>query len=348
MYNIILSHIKNRKKFNILRKQYENKLTQDELIFIKSVLFKIKRCVINENVIVLGYIYWLYFFKIINIDDKIIDNEEREKIRFLEKSFRYENSWEFKKYLESIFEIEKDLLKLKLRIKSTILSFWDKYLYLIPNKKNYFKAIWYAIPFLTMKWSKILSIFQDTYFERLYEEQYIKTKKFYKKKINTIEFPWEHINMLVNDLSDLMYETNILWKTKIRRKSYFSLYNKLKRKKHQNIYDILWIMIVFKNLIELNKFIATFEKKFIYIEKKDYIKNPKKNWYKSIHYKFMTMYRNKDLWVELQLKTQYIEKQLEWVNIKSHYNYTMNEKKWDSKFIEVTAWYKILKEYIKK
>jgi len=348
MHNIILNNIKDRKKFTFLREEYEDKLTEDELTFIKYVLFKLKRCVWSEHVVVFWYLYWLYNFWIIDIDNKIISKEDKKNIKALEESFIYENSWEFEKYLHSVFEMDPDILKLKLRIKSTILNFWDKYIYLIPNRKNYFKAIWYIIPFLTMKSWKVLSIFQDSYFEKLYNEQFIKTKKFYQKKINKIEFPWEHINMLVNDLSDLMYDTNILWKTRIRRKSYFSLYNKLKRKKHQNIYDILWVMIVFKNLEELDKFVKIFENKFIYIEKKDYIKNPKKNWYKSIHYKFMTMYRNKDLWVELQLKTQYIEKQLEWTNIKSHFNYSMQEKKWDSRFIEVTEWYKILKEYIKK
>ncbi len=348
MDNIILKNIENKQKLSELRTKYEKSFTKDELMLIKSISYKLKKCNLCEEIIVFCYLYWLYFFKIIEIDNVFIDKEDRKRIEILGKSFKYENSWEFKKYLISVLEMDSDLFILKMRIKSVVISFWDKFLHLIPNKKNYIKSIWYIIPLLTMKWSKVLSLFQDIYFEYLYKEQFYEVKKFYQKRIKKIEFPWEHLNKIINEFSDIMYDENIIWKTRIRRKSYFSLYNKIKRKKHQNIYDILWIMLIFPKISDLNKFTKVFEKNFIYIEKKDYIKSPKKNWYRSIHYKFMTMYRNKEIWVELQVKTQSIEKQLEWTNIKSHYNYSMNEKKWDSTFKEVTNWYKILKEYIRK
>jgi ppGpp synthetase/RelA/SpoT-type nucleotidyltranferase len=348
MDNIVLTNPWNKNNFNKLRAKYESNFNKDELILIKSFLYKLKRCSINENIIIFWYLYWLYFLKIIDIDSIDINKEDRKKIEILEKTFIQENKWEFEKYLKWLFEIDWDLFIFNIRFKSTILSFNDKYMYLIPNKKNYIKSIWYIIPLLTMKWSKVLSIFQDMYFETLYKEKFENIKKFYQKQIKKIEFPWEHLNKLINDFSDIMYEENILWKTRIRRKSYFSLYNKIKRKKHQNIYDILWIMLVFKDIIDLQKFIKTFENTFIYIQKKDYIKTPKKNWYKSIHYKFMTMYRNIEIWVELQVKTQHIEKQLNSSNISSHFNYSMKEKKWDSIFKEVSCWYKILNEYLKK
>lgn len=345
MDKIILKNLKDKKKFNELKERYEDNLTKDELILIKSFLYKLKNCNLSENIITFWYLYWLYFLRKIDINNIYINDDDKKKIELLEKLFKYENSWKFEEYLNLLFKINNDLFIFKIRLKATILSFNDKYMYLIPNKKNYIKSIWYIIPLITMKWSKILSLFQDTYFEFLYKEKFEEIKKIYQKKIKKIEFPWEHLNKIINDFSDIMYDINIIWKTKIRRKSYFSLYNKIKRKKHQNIFDILWIMLIFQNMNDLNKFINKFEENFIYIQKKDYIKKPKKNWYRSIHYRFMTMYRNKEIWVELQVKTQHIEKQINWTVLKSHYNYSMKEKKWDSIFKEVSAWYKILKKY---
>ncbi len=342
------NYIDNIDTIQKIRKKYKNKLSKNQLNIINIILIKLKQHIEDEEIFLVWYIYMLIFFKIINIKNEKIDNKIKEKIELLENSFYYESNWKYKKFLETIFIMNDDLLLLQMRIKATIIKNWDYIKNIIPNQKDYCKSIWYFIPFLTMKWIDSLSFFQDIYFERFYEKQYIKTKKIYLKKIKQIEFPWEHLNKIVNDLSNIMFKNNILGITKIRRKSYFSVYNKIKRKKNEDMFDILWIKIIFKNMIELNNFVKHFEKHFMYVQKKDYFNNPKKNWYKSIHYKFITMYENKEIWVELQIKTLKIEKTLKCSPIISHYTYTVNEKKWDSIFKEVHEWYKILEEYRKK
>lgn len=348
MHNITLTDEKFIKIFDELKLNFEKKFSEDELVFLRTFLYKLKKCINNEEIIIFWYIYILYKFNIIKINNSYINENYRERISDIENILKYQSEWKYHDFLIWCFKLQGDEFKLLMRYFATIINFWDTYIYLIESKKYFYPSLWYLIPYLTMRWSKILSLFQDAYFEKLFKEKYNKTKKFYQNRIKKIEFPWEHLNTIINDFSDIMFDINIIWKTKIRRKSYFSLYNKIKRKKHHNIFDILWIMLVFANMNDLNKFIKEFEHRFVYIEKKDYIKNPKKTWYQSIHYKFMTMYRNKEIWVELQVKTMHIEKQIEWTDIKSHYNYSMNIKKWEYIFKEVTHWNKILKDYIKK
>ena len=348
MYDKWFNYINEIKTIQKIREKHEYKLSKNQLKITNIILLKLKQYFENEEIFLVWYTYCLIFFNILDLNTEKIDKKIKDKVLLLKKSFEHEQKWEYKEFLETLFVMDNDLLLLKMRIKATIITSWNYFLNFFPNQKNHYKSIWYFIPFLTMKWLDSLSFFQDLYFEKFFSEQYKKTKKFYLKKLKQLEFPWEHLNKIVNDLSNIMFKNNILWITKIRRKSYFSIYNKLKRKKNEDMFDILWIKIIFKNMSVLNKVVKHFEKHFIYIQKKDYFKNPKDNWYKSIHYKFMTMYQNQEIWIELQIKTLAIEKTLKFSSIISHYTYTVNEKKWDSIFKEVHEWYKILEDYKKK
>jgi (p)ppGpp synthase/HD superfamily hydrolase len=64
---------------------------------------------------------------------------------------------------------------------------------------------------------------------------------------------------------------------KMRKKSYFSIFNKIKRKQNADFLDSIGVRLIFKDLEDLRKYEEVFEDKFVYSKKKDYILNPKKN-----------------------------------------------------------------------
>lgn len=137
------------------------------------------------------------------------------------------------------------------------------------------------------------------------------------------------------------------WTINLRKKSYFSLYSKYNRKKDKNVTDSIWVRIIFSSLKKLNMFKKQFETDYLYIKKKDYIKSPKENWYKAIHYSYINPFRNWEILVELQIKTKEMENEIvNDTNSLSHYCYTINSNKWDPLFKEVLEWYKIMSNYL--
>jgi len=333
-----------QERFDNLLYVESKKLTDDQYLLIKIIMIHYKKYSTNEYYLLLALLRGLVFFKGLDINDKCIEDSDREKLIILSESFSYEIWWDREKYLASVLKMSNNLFLLKMIIKYTILSFEDKYIDLIPNIWNYYKSIWYIIPYLTLKEINLLWFFQDKYFEKVYPKEFSYTKKHYFKKINNTIIPWEYLVYVVNNLSDLMSKAWVIWRIKLRKKSFFSVYNKLIRKATQQIDDSIWIRVIFSNTDEINIFTWFFEDICFCVKKKDYIKKPKKNWYKSIHYTYLSPYEDRELKIELQLRTTKIDKQIKKTKDLSHYTYTLKENKWADLFEEVHLWY----DYINK
>lgn len=337
-----------QKIFDNLSSLYLEDIPNKYIVLYKNFIIRLKKHSRDENTIILATLHGLISLWKVDINDSLISDYFREKLRVLEKSYRYEMDRDKEAFLKNIFEMDYDIFLVKMVIKLTILSYWKEYLDLIENKKNYYKSAWLLIPYLTLRESKFLGFFQDAYFKNLFPRKYKKTKNFYFKKIKKLEIPWEHLISILNNLTETMSEANVIWKTKIRRKTYFSIYNKMQRKKEEDIFDLLWVRVIFNSIQELKKFQEIFERKYIFIKKKDYILNPKKNWYQSLHYRFISLFRDLEIMVELQLRTDRMDRDIHWNNQISHYNYTLSKNKWSDEFKEVNFGLKYLNKYIKK
>jgi len=339
MEEIIIKNEKQKKRFDKLYNENKSLISCDLKLLIKNVIIIFKRHSNNEELIVLALIYWLLYFSIIKNNHIIITKKDLENLEIIRKTFKLEVDWDFKYFLENVLKMDKDLFLLKIIIKYNVLSFEKKFINIVDNPKNYYKSIWYIIPYLTYLESPLLWFFQDIYFKKVYPTKFEKIRKYYIDKINKIEFPWEHMFFIVNNISDLMNGAWIIWKTQVRRKTYFSIYNKLNRKKWVWLLDTIWIRVIFWSMEDLNNFYELFESKYVFLNKKDYINNPKENGYQSLHYKYISPYRDTQILVELQLRTMEMDKKIKENNSLSHFEYTVKQNKWSKLFKEVNIWY---------
>lgn len=340
MEEIIIKDLDLQKKFYILWDQNKKYVNTDIELLIKNIIVLFKRHSHNEEMVLLWLLYWFLYFWFIDENHEFICEKQSKYIKTLKKSFEYQQNWEFKKYIDINLKMDNDLFLFQTTIKYCILSFEDKFLFLIEKPNNYHKSIWYLLPFLTYKDSPFLGFFQDVYFKKVYPNKYEKTKKIYIEKITKIEFPWEHVFTVVNNTTNLMWEAWVIWKTQIRKKTYFSIYNKMIRKKWEWVMDTIGMRIIFEDLEKLEKFKKEFEKKYVFIVKKDYIKCPKKNWYKSLHYKYISPYRDTQIMVELQIRTIDMDFEIKNNEKISHFQYTISNKKWAKLFKEIHKWFK--------
>jgi len=334
--------------FDNLERLYFNRATDKYCILYMNFVIRLKLYSRDEASIILVIFHWLLLIGKIKMDNPLISDYFREKLIILEKSYKHQRNWDREAYLKSIFEMDHELFIVEMIIKLTILSYWNEYIDLIENKKNYYRFAWLLIPYLKLKESKFLGFFQDIYFKNLFPWKYKKTQYFYFKRFNQLELPWEHLMSILNNLTDTMSYANIIWKIKVRRKTYFSIYNKMKVKKGDEIFDILWVRIVFNSIGDLKKFDEIFEQKYVIIKKKDYILHPKNNWYESIHYRFLSLYWSANIMVELQIRTDKMDREIHWDAEISHFSYTLNNKKWSKEFEDVNFGMEYLNKYIEK
>ena len=336
------------KKYNYLYISFYSNLSEHEKKLVNIVSIRYKKICLDEYYLYFISLYWLLFFKKIDLNSRFIDDKDRESFYYLYDSFRLEIEWNHREFLYSILAMPRELSKIKNILKFCLISFDKELLPLVSKNINYIKSIWYIIPMLTYNDSWLLPFYQDYYFKRLYKSQYKETEKYYKDRFNNIWYKWSEFIIIstVNDINKTFLENNITWRLDLRKKSLFSIYNKLKRKGGWDVLDIIWVRVIFPNIDFLYKFLEDFENKNIYIKKKDFITNPKENWYQSIHYNYINTYKDCEISIELQLRTEEMDR-----NIKeklSHYDYTLNKNKWNEEFREVYLWHKYLEEFIPK
>ncbi len=335
-----------KERFDNLYNNYSKFISNDLNLLIKNVIVIFKRHSDNEEYMVLALMYWLMYFSLIDEKHELVRKKDIKKIKQIKLSFEYEMKWDYKNFLEELLKMDNDLFLLKIIIKYSILSFEKKFINIVDNPTNYYKSIWYIIPYLTFKESPFLWFFQDIYFKKVYPKKFQKIRKYYIDKINKVEFPWEHMFTIVNNISELMWEAEVIWKTKVRRKTYFSIYNKLIRKKWVSILDNIWMRIIFQKEKELKQFADHFEEKYVFINKKDFITTPKANGYQSLHYRYISPYRDTQVMIELQLRTVEMDKEIHSSDKISHFIYTVKQNKWSKHFKEVHLWYNYILKHI--
>lgn len=349
MDEIRFQNQKLEKKFKRIFEDYKKRLQPSHEKLIKITVIQYKKYSDNEYFMYLWLIYWLVYFKYINLDSPALKEQDKKYVIQLLENLEHEIQGRIEPFLDGLYEMEDDLLIFKLTIKKTFLTFEKEFMWWISNPKTYIESPGYIIPFLTLKRSPLLSFYQDYYFKKNFTNEYFETRKYFINKIWKSGFPWEYLISILDDLNIIMQRLWVIWRIKFRKKSYFSLFNKLQRKQWWNVLDFLWARIIFDNKREIYKFIEEFEKNHVYTKKKDYIKNPKPNGYQSIHYNFVCTHNDLEFLVELQIRTQKMHCKI--LNDKdiSHYNYTINENKWSNLFKEVHIWHKyMLKHFNKK
>lgn len=339
MWDITIQNKKIEKKFSAFYDLHFDKLDCDQQKLIRIVILRYKKLGYNDYYILFALIYGLVFFKVLKSSDPMISDMDRDKIDIMFQSFYYEVHNKQEELLNLIFLMDDNFLILKMSFKYSVILLGPENNKLITNKENYNRSMGWLIPYLTLKESPYLGFFQDYYFKTNYPKEYNETKNAFLQQISQIELPWEYMIGIINDITDSMKRAHSLGYITVRKKSYFSLFNKMQRKDYNHFSDSIWIRIIFENKVNLKKFVKQYEDDFIYSEKKDYIAKPKANGYSSIHYRYLSLYRSNEILVELQIRTKKMDDAIHDIRSISHFNYTVNENKWSPLFKEVQQWY---------
>lgn len=344
MYTFEIENLEIKERFDKIYNKYWDLTSENQKSILRITFLKFKSLSNDEYYLLLMMIHGLVYFKIMDITDELISEKERKDIETITNILRAEMSWDIVEFIRIILTLNEDMFLLKVVVKATIIKHEKEFSHLIPNIEEYYRTIWWLLPILSYKeYSKLLSLFQDAYFEKVYPAEFKWIKKKYNMEIENVSDIENFMIDILNDLSWLMANLWTLWIIKIRRKSYFSVYNKLKRKSSLKINDFVWLRIIFKNDSDMEKFISEFEQMFVIKTKKDFVKYPKPNWYKSIHYSFLYLYDTVDYWVELQLRTKSIDDEIRKGDETNHFAYSLSKKKWDPLFKEVNDSLEIIK-----
>lgn len=345
--NIWTFKIKNQylnEKIEKLLSSHKEDLTAEQLTILKLVVLKFKKHSNNDEFLYFTIVYWMYYFGHISIDSPYISNTHRWYIDQIISTLKAEMNHDIYNYIKWLLEMEEELFLLKVIIKSIIINEPEKFWLFIPDIKQYYRAIGWIIPILSYKeMPKLLNEYQDKYFEKVYNEEFNWTKNTYKQTIAKIDVVENFMVDVINDLNKLLEELSVYARITVRRKSYFSIYNKMKRKWDSNINDFIWVRIIFKTEDDLFKFARVFEEKFIIEKKKNYIKSPKPSWYRALHYIFTYYFENLTKMLEIQLRTEEMNVMAHFWKL-AHFVYSSNQNKWDPLFVEVSEALEVIKD----
>lgn len=336
----------NKKALELLEKYWE-RMTYNQVKILKLVFMRYKNYSGDEEFLYFIIIYALLYFKLIDIESDYISTKFKERIIIIKKALEAELQNDPENFIDLLFKMDDWTFLLKIIMKSIIVYEPESFGEFIPDMEKYYKSLWRMIPILSYKeHPKILSSFQDIYFQKVYPEDYKWVKKTYKNYIEKVDVIENFMVDIINDISNIMSWIKIFGITKVRRKSYFSIYNKIKRKNWKQIYDFIGVRLILKDIKELKKFCKEFEERFIIESKKDYIKHPKPNGYQAIHYRFIYNFENISFHLEMQIKTQKMNSETHNNNGVTHFAYSLQQKKWDSLFKEVNEWVECVTKYL--
>ena len=135
----------------------------------------------------------------------------------------------------------------------------------------------------------------------------------------------EAVGKMLDEVSNLLTEHNIMHEIKGRSKSIYSIYNKMnKGKKFEDIYDILALRVFVNTEQECYLALGLIHSKYKPVPKrfKDYIAMPKTNLYQSLH---TTVFGIDGELFEIQIRTYEMDRIAEY-GIASHWSYKENKK----------------------
>ena len=157
--------------------------------------------------------------------------------------------------------------------------------------------------------------------------RYLKPDVYYDivEKLNGTKVERDNtINEMMNEVSDLLNEHNIVHEIKGRSKSIYSIYNKLaKGRKFSDIYDLLALRILVNDESECYLVLGLIHSKFKPIAKrfKDFIAMPKSNGYQSLH---TTVFGINNELFEIQIRT-YEMNDIAENGVAAHWSYKENK-----------------------
>ena len=131
------------------------------------------------------------------------------------------------------------------------------------------------------------------------------------------------INDMINEVSNILIDHNIIFEIKGRSKSIYSIYNKLdKGRKFSDIYDLLALRILVDTEQQCYLVLGLIHSKFRPITKrfKDFIAMPKPNGYQSLH---TTVFGINNELYEIQIRTKEMNEVAE-NGLASHWSYKEN------------------------
>ena len=157
--------------------------------------------------------------------------------------------------------------------------------------------------------------------------RYLKPDVYYDivEKLNSTKVERDNIiNAMMQEVSNLLTEHNIIHEIKGRSKSIYSIYNKLdKGRKFSDIYDLLALRILVREESECYLVLGLIHSKFKPIAKrfKDFIAMPKSNGYESLH---TTVFGINNELFEIQIRT-YEMNDIAENGVAAHWSYKENK-----------------------
>ncbi|MFW6025290.1 MAG: RelA/SpoT family protein [Candidatus Woesearchaeota archaeon] len=154
--------------------------------------------------------------------------------------------------------------------------------------------------------------------------KYLDNKNYLKIKdqiSDTLEKRKKDEYELKDKIDSILNELKIEAKLEHRLKSFYSIYKKMvgKNKNFEDIYDLIGFRIITKSIDDCYKVFVKLKEEFNLMEDriKDYIKNPKKNGYRSLH---MTVDSKEYGFFEIQIRTEDMHYKAE-TGIAAHWRY---------------------------
>ncbi len=191
--------------------------------------------------------------------------------------------------------------------------------------------------------SRIKSELADLSLKYLDNKNYLKIKD---QISETIQIRRKYEKEIKEKIKSILDELNIEAKLEHRLKSFYSIYNKMVNngKKFEEIYDLIGFRIITNTVDECYKIFVRLKEDFNLMENriKDYIKNPKKNGYRSIH---ITVDSQEYGFFEVQIRTEKMHYEAE-SGIAAHWRYKEVDR--DALFDRRVELLKVLLDWKKK
>ena len=144
---------------------------------------------------------------------------------------------------------------------------------------------------------------EDLCFKYVYPKEYVEINKFlddYFKKSESL------VQEIASEIKTLAKTHNIDAVVQSRRKSAFSIFNKIQKKGWKNLFDIVAHRIIVKNVQDCYTMLGAVNDKWKPMAGriKDYISHPKPNLYMSLHTTVQCENEGKDVPFEVQIRTE--------------------------------------------